>query len=139
MTTIRLIAPGQPVSAKNHKRGFVVTTKTGHQRAAVARSKAIIAWYARVVPVLARQFAALDLRQIRRPVHVETHQYLKHEVLSKANPDADGVVSGVYDALVKAFVLEDDRFVVTYGGSRQQDAANPRVEIEITVVDWPGA
>lgn len=132
---IRLIAPGQPVSAKNSKRGFVVTSKrTGGQYAAVARSKAIIAWYGRIVPEIATQFASTGLRRIAAPVHVDTYQFLQHEPLSKANPDGDAVVSAVYDALVKAFVIEDDRFVMSWGGSRQQDAARPRVEIEIRVL-----
>ena len=50
---IRLIAHGQPVSAKNSKRAFV----NRHSGTAyVTRSDAAIAWYARQVP---------DLRALR--------------------------------------------------------------------------
>lgn len=126
---IRLIAPGQPVSAKNHMRPVMAGT-----RQIIVKGKAADAWYGRVVPALAQQFAATGLARITQPVHVETHQFVKHAIASPENPDGDNAQTACWDALVKAFVLTDDRLILSWGGSRQQDAARPRVEIEIRVL-----
>lgn len=129
---IRLIAPGQPVSAKNGKRAFVnKKTLTAH----IARSEAVIAWYERQIPVLRAQYEALGVPMIDRFVHVETHQFLRDHVMASASPDGDNVMSAAWDAIVKAGALKNDKLVLTWGGSRQQDAARPRVEIEIHVLD----
>jgi Holliday junction resolvase RusA-like endonuclease len=127
---IHLVAPGQPVSGKNHMRP--VKLKNG--RMSIRKGEAVTDWYDRVVPVLARQFAALGLTTIRGHVYVDTTQYLKHSLDSKANPDADNATAAVYDALVKARVIADDRQIVSWGGLREQDATNPRVEILVRVL-----
>jgi len=129
---IRLIATGQPVSAKNGKRAFL-NKRT--QQMHVTRSQAIISWYAEQVPELTQQFQRLGLATIARFVHVDTHQFLRDDVMAAASPDGDNVMSAAWDALVKAKVLKDDKLVVTWGGSRQRDSARPRVEIEVRVLD----
>ncbi len=132
---IRLIAPGQPASAKNNKRGFVHTSKeTGKSYASVALSKAVLAWYEKQVPQLRRQFEALGLPTISQFVHIDTFQFLRDDVMADRSPDGDNAMSACWDALVKAGVIDDDKRCVTWGGSRQQDAARPRVEIEIRVL-----
>ncbi|MES2524051.1 MAG: RusA family crossover junction endodeoxyribonuclease [Gemmatimonadota bacterium] len=129
MTLISLIAPGQPVSAKNHQR----VVKYG-DRAGIRSGKAIERWYERVVPELARQFARQDMRTIRGHIHLDTHQFLQHDLDSPANPDADGILAGVFDALQKALVVHNDRQIVGGAFTRQRDQARPRVEIEIRVL-----
>ncbi len=127
---IRLTANGQPVSAKNGKRAFL--TRDG--RPFVARSDAIIAWYAKQVPAIRRQFEALDMPTITKFVHIETHQYLRDEVLASSSPDGDNVVSACFDALVKAGVIADDKLCISSAMTRRQERRRPRVEIEIRVL-----
>ncbi len=136
---IRLVAPGQPVSAKNHKRAFVLPTRIGQTpRAVVTNSKAIKKWYAKQIPLLQQQFAAMGIPTINCHVHVETHQYLRDEVMANASPDGDGAMSGCWDALQNAGVIMNDKLITSWGGTRQRDTARPRVEIEIRLVDAPG-
>lgn len=125
---LHLVAPGQPVSAKNHMRPL----RLGNGRTIIARGKVAERWFAATVPVLAKQFAAHGLPTLRAPLRVETHQFLKHAPGAGPSPDGDNVQAAVWDALVKARVIDDDKWIVTWGGSRRQDARNPRVEIEIT-------
>lgn len=127
---ISLVAPGQPISGKNHMQPI----KLKNGRISIRKGKAVTDWYDRVVPVLARQFAALGLTTIRVPVHVDVHQFVKFGVCSTANPDGDNAQSAVWDALVHAHVLQDDRLIVTWGGSKVHDKAKPRVEIEVRVL-----
>lgn len=127
---IRLIAHGQPVSAKNGKRAFYnPNTKTSH----VARSEAVIAWYNTQVPKLRAQFEQLGMATITNFVQIEMHQYLQHHVMAKPSPDGDNVEGACFDALVKAGVLEDDKLVIDCHWRRAQHA-RPRVEIEIRVL-----
>ena len=128
---IHLVAYGQPVSAKNNKRAFV--NQTTH-RAHIVLSEAILAWYAEQVPILREQFARHDLPTITRFVHIETHQYLRDEVLAQRSPDGDNAMSACWDALVKAGVLKDDKLCISWGGTRRHDPHRPRVEIEIHVL-----
>jgi len=127
---IRLIASGQPVSAKNHQQAIV--TKSG--RARIIKSAAITAWYARVVPELEGQWAAYALPTIADPVHVTVHQYLAHPLSSEANPDGDNVQCGAWDALQKAKVIANDRQIIGWAGSKQYDPTRPRIDIEVRVL-----
>jgi Holliday junction resolvase RusA-like endonuclease len=127
---IRLIASGQPVSAKNHQ--IPIVTSSG--RARIIKSAAITKWYARVVPELEGQWLAYALPTITDPVHVTVHEYLQHPLTSDANPDGDNVQSGAWDALQKARVIHNDRQVIAWAGSKQHDPARPRIEIEVRVL-----
>lgn len=127
---IQLVAPGQPVSGKNHMRPFV--KKAG--KLGIRKGQAVSDWYERVVPILARQFAATGATTIRVPVHVDVHQFVQHGICSTANPDGDNAQSAAWDALVHARVLQDDRLIVSWGGSKVHDPTNPRVEIEVRVL-----
>lgn len=127
---IRLIAHGQPVSAKNHQ--IPIITNGG--RARIIKSAAITKWYGRVVPELESQWSSYGLPTITGLVHVTVHQYLQHPLTSDANPDGDNVQSGAWDALQKAGVIANDRQVIGWAGSKQHDAERPRVEIEVRVL-----
>jgi Holliday junction resolvase RusA-like endonuclease len=127
---IRLIAPGQPISGKNHMRPVMAG-----KRQIIVKGKAAQRWFGHTVPTLARQFAALGMPTIKTPVHVELCQFLRFDLDSSANPDGDNVEAAVFDALVHAYALADDRLVRGCTWSRERDAANPRVEIEVRVLD----
>lgn len=134
---ITLTCPCQPVSGKNHKSAFVVKTKTGQQRAVVAKGKAIVAWTDSVVPKLARQFAAFGLPTLKGFVEITLVEYLAHPVGHRSNPDGDNVQAAVWDALQHALVIADDRLVRQWSGIRHHDPLRPRVEIEIrTLEEW---
>lgn len=132
---IRLLCPGQPVSAKNHQ--IPVRTTGGKLR--IIKGAAITAWYDRVVPVLTQQWGQYGLPTLTVPVHVTTHQFLAHPVTSDANPDGDNVQSGVWDALQKAGVIHNDRQIVAWAGTKTHDARSPRVAIELRLLDQRAA
>jgi Holliday junction resolvase RusA-like endonuclease len=127
---IRLIASGQPVSAKNHQIPIITTSG----KARIIKSAAITKWYARVVPEIEGQWRAYARPTITDPVHVTVHQYLQHPLASDANPDGDNVQSGAWDALQKAQVIRNDRQVIAWAGTKQHDATRPRIEIEVRVL-----
>ena len=122
-----LVCPGQPVSGKNHMQPV-------HRRdgsVGIRKGAAVTNWYARVVPVLLQQFQRAGGRTIAIPVHVAVHQFVQHGVCSTANPDGDNAMSAVWDALVRARILQDDRLIVSWSGRKTHDRVNPRVEIVI--------
>lgn len=130
---IRLVCLGQPVSGKNHKRGFV-NKHSG--KVVVVGSQAAKKWAAAQIPLLARQFALYRLPMLKGPVCITLWQYLKLEPKHKNSPDGDNVQSAVWDALTKALVISDDRNAVLWAGGRFQ-GAEPRVEIEIATLSHP--
>lgn len=125
---LRLTIPGQPVSGKNHVRATLARGKGGRLIPRVRASRAVTDWYAQAVPVLVAQWG--DTPTLDGPLHVTLHQYLAHDPASPASPDGDNIQSAVWDALQKSRVIANDRQIVGWAGSRQQDAA-PRVEIVI--------
>lgn len=128
---IRLVCPGQPVSAKNHQ--IPIRTTSGKLR--IIKSEAITRWYARVVPALEQQWGQYALPTILEPVHITVHQFLQHPLHSDANPDGDNVQSGVWDALQKAKVIGNDRQAVAWAGTKQHAPGNPHVLVEVRVLD----
>lgn len=135
---IRLVAPGQPVSGKNNKRAFVHTSKkTGNLFATISNSKAVTKWYDSQVPVLAAQWRGLGLPTLRQLVTISLDIHMRDSLLDTHSPDGDNVLSAVQDALVKAEVMADDRFIKSAYFDRHGDAERPRVEIEIRLVERP--
>ncbi len=126
---IRLVCPGQPVSAKNHQAASLARGRGGRVIPVVRPGKAIAAWYARVVPVLEEQWRAYQIPTLTEPLHVTLHQVLARDPLANGSPDGDNVQSGVWDALQKAGVIANDRQIVAWAGSRTQ--GEPRVLVEI--------
>jgi Holliday junction resolvase RusA-like endonuclease len=129
MLTIRLRCPGQPVSAKNHQAATLARGKGGRLVPVVRPGKAITSWYDRVVPVLARQFAQYQIPALSGPLHITVHQVLENDPLAVGSPDGDNVQSGVWDALQKAGVIENDRQFVAWAGTRTH--GDPHVLVEI--------
>jgi Holliday junction resolvase RusA-like endonuclease len=134
---IALTCPGQPVSGKNHKNAYVVTTKTGKQRAVVATGKAVTRWRDRVVGELARQFAAYGVPQLKGRTEIDLVEHLAHPIGHPSNPDGDNVQAAIWDALQLAHIIADDRNVVRWSGERRHVAPgeSPRVEITVRVLD----
>ncbi len=122
---IRLVCPGQPVSAKNSQRAI----RTTSGKARIIKSAAIAAWYARVVPALEAQWRQYQRPTLKGPLHITMHQFLEQDPLSKSSPDGDNVQSGVWDALQQAGVLANDNQIIAWAGTRQQ--GDPHVLVEI--------
>ncbi len=117
---IRLTILGAPRTKKNH--GF--RTKQGHQMPSAAYS----AWDRMAQMQIARQRPHGLLATIGSPVNVCAIFYREALV-----GDAVGFYQALADTLEKAGIVENDRLIVSWDGSRLlKDAKNPRVEVEIT-------
>ena len=65
------------------------------------------------------------------PLSVEGEVYYRQRYV------ADLSIELVLDALKKAGVISDDRYVVVHNVKKKQDKDNPRIELTITeLVDW---
>lgn len=129
---LHFVCPGNPVSGKNNKRSFVSKNRsTGKVSAHITLSAAVKRWYAAQVPVLEAQFRALHLPTLRELVAVELSIYHADDLLDQRAPDGDNVENAVFDALVKAKILADDKFVVRCAWERYVQPARPRIEIDV--------
>lgn len=126
---IRLVCPGQPASAKNHQAATLARGKGGRLVPRIRPGKAITSWYDRVVPVLKDQWAAYHLPPLSGPLYITLHQVLENDPLAVGSPDGDNVQSGVWDALQKAGVIENDRQFIAWAGTRSH--GDPHVLVEI--------
>ncbi len=119
---IRLTILGAPRTKKNH--GF--RTKQGHQMPSAAYS----AWD-RMAQLQLAKWRAHPIRQhwlVTTPCNITAIFYRETLV-----GDAVGFYQALADTLEKAGILENDRLIVSWDGSRLlKDAKNPRVEVEIT-------
>lgn len=119
---LRFIIHGAPRTKKNH--GW--RTKTGRQMP----SKAFAEWnkqaqmWLMTVRVLYR-----DMLPIDKPVNCRALFYRDAE-----RGDAVGYYQALADALQEARIVEDDKLIVSWDGSRlSKDAEGPRIWVEL----WP--
>lgn len=132
---LHFVCPGRPVSGKNNKRAFITRTRaTGRLTSHIANSNAVERWYAEQVPLLAAQFRQFHVPTIRQLAAVDLVIYQPDDLLDQRAPDGDNVLNAVFDALVKAGVLADDKYVVRASFERIVDARRPRVEIDLRTV-----
>lgn len=133
---LHFVCPGRPVSGKNNKRSFITRARaTGKLHAHIANSGAVERWYAEQVPLLAAQFRQYHVSTIRQLAAIDLVIYQPDELLDQRAPDGDNVLNAVFDALVKAGVLADDKFVVRASFERVVDARRPRIEIDVRTVE----
>lgn len=118
---MKLVIYGAPRTKKNHG-----------QRKMVGKfmkqlpSEAWMEWRDLVLPQLVRQFDGYH--PISEPVNVRALFYR-----DALRGDAVGYYQGLADVLEEAGVVTDDKWIVTWDGSRlRKDPARPRVELEIT-------
>lgn len=120
---MKLTILGAPRTKKNH--GF--RTKQGHSMPSAAYS----AWDRMAQLQIAKFRAAHPLRVIlplRLPCNIKAIFYREALV-----GDAVGFYQALADTLEKGGIVENDRLIVSWDGSRLfKDSDNPRVEVEIT-------
>ncbi len=123
MSVVSFIVPGRPMPQPKPR-------QHGHLR---FYPKPYLDWRDEVAVVA--QVAALELEErgtpwdaTRRAYRVCVHFFQP----DKRRTDLDRLVASVFDALTRAGILEDDRFVDVLRASRALDAGNPRVEVEVT-------
>jgi Holliday junction resolvase RusA-like endonuclease len=123
MTGLSFTIPGAPRTSKNH----TWRTKAGHQMP----SMAYMEWNRQAVVhcLLVRACGRSNL-----PVRTEVNccALFYREALTG---DAVGYYQALADTLEKAGIVENDRLIVSWDGSRMlKDAKNPRVEVTLESV-----
>lgn len=126
---IELTLLGRPITKKNHTR----RTRSGKQiqSEAFLRYAEDCLWQ---IPANIR--LGIDSKCNIKCVYYMTIDYYK--IGSKAKVDLVGLLQGTLDILADANVIQDDncRIAAKYDGSEvRYDKENPRVEIEIEVID----
>ena len=119
---ITLVIPGSPRTKKNSGR----IVHAGGLR--LLPSKAWEQWANQVSPMLRAWALRNRLQPIAYPVNCAAIFYRDAD-----RGDAVGFYQGLADVLEKAGIVENDKFIVSWDGSRlRKDAARPRVELALT-------
>jgi len=114
------VIAGRPATKKNSGR----IVKFG-KRMALLPSKAFETY---------QEVALWQLKKHKERFEVNVHVQCKYYLPNKAHwPDLVGLLQATSDILEKSGILENDRLIVSYDGSRimEIDKDNPRVEIFI--------
>lgn len=126
MKSLRLVVPGPPRTKKNHGR----LIKVGGQPRMLP-SKPWSDWCKRVAPALERAMKAAGVPPISQPCNCSATFF--REV---ATGDAVGFYQGLADVLEHGGVVANDRFIVSWDGSRlAKDRDRPRVEVTLTMLE----
>jgi Holliday junction resolvase RusA-like endonuclease len=123
VTPLHLTVPGPPRTKKNS--GRIIPRGQHH---IILPSEAWETWRDMALPWLRREMARLRLAPMAHPVNCLALFY------RDANRgDAVGYYQGLADVLEKAGVVVNDKWIVSWDGSRlMKDASRPRVELELT-------
>ena len=123
-TVANIILMAPPRTKKNSGQ-FVSIGKGEKKRTIILPSKAYREWEKQVLGEAKKQAGSLA---IDYPVNARVIFYRE-----RATGDAVGYYQAIADVLQKAGVLKDDRYIVSWDGSRlAKDAVKPRVEVELT-------
>lgn len=127
--THRYTIKGAPTTKKNSLR-ILKNKRTG--KSFVAQSAQHNQWAVKARMQLALQHGlSASTVAIDRPVNMAAVVYRQ-----RATGDLLNYLAAVSDALEGAGVVSNDKLIVSLNGSRMdKDAINPRVEIELTVID----
>lgn len=119
---LKLTLPGIPRTKKNSGR----IVHAGGLR--LLPSKAWERWANMVSPMLRAWALRNQLQPIASPVNCAALFYRDAD-----RGDAVGFYQGLADVLEKAGIVENDKHIVSWDGSRlRKDAARPRVELALT-------
>lgn len=131
---IRMKLAGAPRTKKNHGK-VVARTRNGRRQRFHVPSDAYIAWVNAVSHAVGPDLMQLTARK-RLPIPKTVQVNCAARFFRDANAgDAVGYYQGLADLLQHLGVLADDVSIVSWDGSRlDKDAANPRVELELTAV-----
>jgi Holliday junction resolvase RusA-like endonuclease len=123
---MRLVIAGAPRTKGNSRVFFSVKG-----RPVFAPSKQYQKWIARARYFIEMEKTRLGLKEpISAPVQVRAVFYR-----DRACGDLDNYQKGLGDALQRYGVIENDRLIESWDGSRlAKDAHDPRIELEITVI-----
>lgn len=120
---VRLVIPGIPRTKKNSQR---VVPRGG--RHIPLPSEAWEAWAKQAVPKLKAWALRQKLQPIAHPVNCAALFYR-----DALRGDACGFYQAIADILEHAGIVENDKFIVSWDGSRlRKDASRPRVELVLT-------
>lgn len=120
---LRLTIPGIPRTKKNSQR--VVPRGRRH---IPLPSKAWADWAADAAPKIEAWAQRMKLAPLAYPVNCAAVFYR-----DALRGDAVGFYQGLADLLEKAGIVEDDKWIVSWDGSRlRKDASRPRVELVLT-------
>jgi len=120
---IRLILTGRPITKKNHQE-ICINNRTGKR---FLRQSEAYRIYEEACLWQLKQYKG---EMIAGPVWVKALYYLPNR---RSWPDLLGLEEATADILEKARVIANDKFIVSWDGSRIAgvDRENPRVEIEV--------
>ncbi len=122
---LSFIISGPPRTKKNH--GKVI--KRGRRKFHVP-SDAYASWNKSAQTQLAIVRAGVHDLPFKRPVNCKA-LFWRHALVG----DAVGFYQGLADALEEAGIVENDRLITQWDGSRMlKDARNPRIEVTLEVL-----
>ena len=124
---VRLVILGSPRTKKNHQR--IIRVKG---RPVIMQAKTSEGWETLAIIQLMAQRDRLGFPAGRgMPVSLRALVYRERNV-----GDLGNYLAAICDALERAGVVENDRLIQSFDGSRLLlDKARPRVELEITAMD----
>ena len=126
MTPLHLTLYGIPRTKKNS--GRIVPRGGAHT---ILPSKAWSSWCKAVAPALSESLARAGIAPISEPVNCRALFYR-----DALRGDAVGFYQGLADLLQKAGAVIDDKWIVTWDGSRLlKDAERPRVELVLEPIE----
>lgn len=123
---VRLVLPGPPRTKKTSNRIINIPKKGGGRGfSKILPSKAFCEWEDAVAPRVAAAFRGAGGEPIEVPVNCRAMIYRDAD-----RGDAVGYYQGIADLLQTAGVLADDKWIVSWDGTRLDiDRKNPRVEV----------
>ncbi len=126
----RFTVTGAPRTKKNSGQMVPAISQAGKAFVRVVPSEAYRKWHKQAEPQLQVFKIQQRIPAIDTPVNVAAIFYRDVDT-----GDAVGYYQGLADALQKAEILLDDKFITQWDGSRMlKDARNPRIEVTITVL-----
>lgn len=125
--SLTIVIVGAPVTKKNH--GRIARSKSG--RPFLLPSKPYERWVEAARLQVRVQWAALHGKPLRAPCAVRATFYRKLRV-----GDLDNFLAAAGDLLQRSGVLENDRLIRSWDGSRlDSDPKRPRLELTITPLE----
>ena len=123
--TIKLILTGRPITKKNSQ--IPIKTKSG--KFFIIQSKQYRAYEKECLGQILEQYKGEAMTE---KIRLEAKYYM----LTEFRPDLLNLLAATSDILEKAKVIENDKNIVSFDGSRimGKDKENPRVEIYIEEV-----
>ena len=124
---VKVVLPGRPITKKNHMK-MVKNKKTGKmfpiQSDQYREYEEACLWILRMVP-----------DKFYGPIWVKVLYWMPNR---RGEPDLLGLLQSTADILEKARVIDNDKNIKSFDGSRIVgiDAARPRAEVEIQ--EWSG-